>query len=86
MKSGEPSRVTAATKSKIDCFVAPSFHDGSGVADDAGCASAASDRSEMPEMTGNALNIERTLRRLRKSFDMAPNSFGLVVTMMVAQN
>jgi hypothetical protein len=29
-KSGEPSRVTAVTKFRIDCFVAPSFHEGSG--------------------------------------------------------
>lgn len=41
-KSGEPSRVTAATKSSIDCFVAPSFHEGSGLAVVAACADAAS--------------------------------------------
>ncbi len=29
-KSAEPSRVTAATKSRIDCLVRPLFHDGSG--------------------------------------------------------
>ena len=31
-KSGPPSRVTRATKSTIDFFAAPSFHDGSGSA------------------------------------------------------
>src|SRR6516164_846054 len=29
-KSGEPSRLTAATKLRIDCLGEPSFHDGSG--------------------------------------------------------
>ena len=29
---GEPSRVTAATKSRMDCLARPSFHDGSGSA------------------------------------------------------
>jgi len=28
-KSGEPSLVTFATKSTMDCFALPSFHDGS---------------------------------------------------------
>jgi hypothetical protein len=43
-KSSEPSRVTAVTKSRIDCFALPSFHDGSGSL----CANAGPAASTIP--------------------------------------
>ena len=49
-KSGPPCVVTRETKLVIDCFVAPSFQDGSGSPED--CAEAEIERSG-PKRTGN---------------------------------
>jgi hypothetical protein len=57
-KSAEPSRVTAATKFRIACFVAPSFQEGSMSPDAAVCALAEMDK------TGSAANAESNTRRL----------------------
>jgi hypothetical protein len=63
-KSGEPSPVTAATKSSIDCFVAPSFHEGSEVPEVAVCADAAGGLRSIPENSGSAPKTDSILRRL----------------------
>src|SRR5579863_3024305 len=66
-KSGEPSRVTAATKFRIACFAAPSFHEASGSV----CARTGWGRSG-PDHAGSAAKAESSTRRLTpewKGFD-----------------
>jgi hypothetical protein len=62
-KSGEPSRVTAVTKSTIDCFAAPSFHDGSGAVDIAVCARTKLGSSDA-DKAGSTARLESRTRRL----------------------
>jgi hypothetical protein len=57
-KSGNPSRVTALTKFRIACFVAPSFQEGNVSPDAAVCALAEMDNA------GSAAKAESNARRL----------------------
>src|SRR6266481_6924900 len=75
-KSGEPSRVTAATKFRIDCFAAPSVHDGSVAADAAVCARNETGSSG-PDKTGSAAKVERRTRRLIPEEGRVDFMFGL---------
>ena len=61
-KSAPPCVVTRATKLVIDCFVGPSFQDGSGSPEV--CAEADMERSG-PNRTGSAAKVETSRRRLR---------------------
>src|SRR5580704_4301740 len=62
-KSGEPSCVTAATKFRIACFAAPSFHEGSGLPVVTVCADAETGRSA-PGKAGSIAKVESSVRRL----------------------
>jgi hypothetical protein len=62
-KSGEPSRVTAATKFSIACLAAPSFHEGSGLPVVTVCADAEMGRSA-PGNAGSIAKAESNVRRL----------------------
>jgi hypothetical protein len=62
-KFDEPSRVTVATKLRIACFTAPSFHEGSVPPVVTVCADAEIGRS-VPESPGNIAKAESSVRRL----------------------
>jgi len=62
-KFGEPSRVTAATKFRIDCFAAPSFHEGSAAAGVADCACTGT-VSSGTDKTGSTAKVDSRIRRL----------------------
>src|SRR5271169_5050983 len=73
-KSGEPSRVTVATKLRIACFAAPSFHEGSGLPVVAVCADAEVG-SIAPGNDGRIAKAESSVRRLSPK----KNGFGDMV-------
>src|SRR5512139_4116772 len=79
-KSGDPSRVTAVTKSTIACFEAPSFQDGSGSPAAALCAPAGKSVSGKTVSTTRAESSVRRLTPEKNGVDDMAGTFQQVTS------